>query len=389
MLSEGRGAGERKTPAGLTGVSRSPLGPCLSSKAGTCDEGRRPGSPGVHFSARSELAEEDPGIQLRDSTGVSPASLLTPAPRQRAARWRDVVETSASIFGSRRIYQRVIEDVKATLVRPRCARYDTRVDFGLTGKTALVGGASRGIGRAVAIALAREGCNVAVCARTPDALEAMAEEIRQETGVQVLAKACDMAEAEQIENLVKETVAQFKRLDIVVNNAGGPPTGTFETLTDDYWEHALEQNLMSVVRTTREALPHLKRAGSGRIINITSVAVKQPIDNLMLSNAARLGVVGLAKTLSREVGAEGITVNNVCPGNIATERLISLIEQRASAMGTSLEQAVSVEEARIPMGFLGTPDDVANLVVFLASEQARYITGTTIQVDGGSTTAVF
>jgi 3-oxoacyl-[acyl-carrier protein] reductase len=263
------------------------------------------------------------------------------------------------------------------------------VDFGLSGKTALVGGASRGIGRAVAIALAREGCNVAICARTPDALEATAEEIRQETGAQVLAQPCDMAELDQITSLVKETIAHFKRLDIVVNNAGGPPTGTFETLSDEYWQHALDQNLMSVVRTTREALPHLKRAGSGRIINITSVAVKQPIDSLMLSNSARLGVVGLAKTLSREIAAEGVTVNNVCPGNIATERLISLIEQRASSMGVSLEQAVSVEEGRIPMGFLGQPEDVANLVVFLASDQARYITGTTIQVDGGSTTAVF
>jgi 3-oxoacyl-[acyl-carrier protein] reductase len=263
------------------------------------------------------------------------------------------------------------------------------VDFGLKGKTALVGGASRGIGRAVAIALAKEGCNVAICARTADALEATAEEIRQETGAQVLAQVCDMAEAEQIKSLVKETVALFKRLDIVVNNAGGPPTGTFETLSDEYWQHALDQNLMSAVRTTREALPFLRRSGGGRVINITSVAVKQPIDSLMLSNSARLAVVGMAKTLSRELGPEGITVNNVCPGNIATERLISLIEQRASAMGATLEQAITVEEGRIPMGFLGQPEDVANLVVFLASDQARYITGTTIQVDGGSTTAVF
>lgn len=288
------------------------------------------------------------------------------------------------------MYQRAGEDVKAIrLYAPVRLATIAPVDFGLSGKTALVGGASRGIGRAVAMAFAIEGCNVAICARTPDALEATAEEIRQETGAQVLAQVCDMAEAEQIKSLIKETVAHFKRLDIVVNNAGGPPTGTFETLSDDYWQHALDQNLMSVVRTTREALPHLKRAGSGRVINITSVAVKQPIDMLMLSNAARLAVVGLAKTLSREVAAEGITVNNVCPGNIATERLISLIEQRASAMGASLEKAVSVEEARIPTGFLGQPEDVASLVVFLASEQARYINGTTIQVDGGSTTAVF
>lgn len=263
------------------------------------------------------------------------------------------------------------------------------MELGLSGKAALVGGASRGIGRAIAMALAREGCSVAICARTPDALEATAEEIRRETGAEVLAMPCDMAEPDQIARFVKDAASAFKRLDIVVNNAGGPPTGTFDTLSDEYWEHALAQNLMSAVRTTREALPHLKRSGSGRVINITSVAVKQPIDGLMLSNSARLGVVGFAKTLSREVAAEGITVNNVCPGNIATERLISLIEQRASAMGVSLEEAVSLEEGRTPTGFLGQPEDVAALVVFLASDQARYINGTTIQVDGGSTTAVF
>ena len=263
------------------------------------------------------------------------------------------------------------------------------MDLGLTGKAALIGGASRGIGRAVAMALAREGCNVAICARTPDALDAAAQDIRQETDAEVLAIKCDMASNDDIRRFVKDAVTAFGKLDIVVNNAGGPPMGKFESLSDDYWEHALAQNLMSVVRTTREALPHLKRSGSGRIINVTSVAVKQPIDGLMLSNSARLGVVGLAKTLSRELAADGITVNNVCPGNIATERLISLIEQRSKELGITLEKSVSAEEGRIPMGFLGQPEDVANLVVFLASAQARYITGTTIQVDGGSTTAVF
>jgi len=143
------------------------------------------------------------------------------------------------------------------------------------------------------------------------------------------------------------------------------------------------------VRATTEALPHLKRSGSGRIINITSVAVKQPIDGLILSNATRLAVIGMAKTLSRELAPHGITVNNVCPGAIGTERLISLIEERANRTGITLEQAVSTEESRVPMGFLGAPEDVANLVTFLASAQARFLTGTTIQVDGGSTTALF
>lgn len=263
------------------------------------------------------------------------------------------------------------------------------MDLGLQGKAALVGGASKGIGKGIALALAREGCRVALCARHPAGLEAAADDIRKQTGVEALPIVCDMASYDDIKVAVADTVLAFGRLDIVVNNAGGPPTGSFEALDERFWQHAIDQNLLSAVRTTREALPHLKRAGYGRIINVTSVAVKQPIDGLMLSNTTRLGVVGWAKTLSRELAPLGITVNNVCPGGIATERLMSLIEERARRQGVSLEQAVQLEEGRIPMGYLGEPEDVANLVVFLASAKARYITGATIQVDGGSTTAVF
>ena len=262
------------------------------------------------------------------------------------------------------------------------------MDMGLEGKAALVGGASKGIGRSIASGLAKEGCRVAICARGPADLEAAAAEIRT-AGGEALPIVCDMASYDDIKRAVSEAAASFGRLDIVVNNAGGPPTGTFETLDERYWQHAIEQNLLSAVRTTREALPHLQRSGSGRVINVTSVAVKQPIDGLMLSNATRLGVIGWAKTLSRELAPHGITVNNVCPGNIATERLMSLIEERARRQGVELGQAVQLEESRIPIGVLGEPEDVANLVVFLASVKARYITGTTIQVDGGSTTAVF
>jgi 3-oxoacyl-[acyl-carrier protein] reductase len=262
------------------------------------------------------------------------------------------------------------------------------MDTGLEGKAALVGGASRGIGRAIALALAREGAMVALCARNQETLDKARDDIRNETGAKTLSLICDMSRQEDIAAAVAAAADAFGRLDIIVNNAGGPPTGTFESLEDAYWQHAIDQNLLSAVRTTREALPHLKRSGSGRIINITSVAVKQPIDGLMLSNATRLGVIGWAKTLSRELAPHGITVNNICPGNIATERLMSLIEDRAKRNKQSLEEVVSLEEARIPMGFLGEPDDVAALAVFFASSKARYITGTTIQVDGGSTTAI-
>src|SRR6266571_8253868 len=262
------------------------------------------------------------------------------------------------------------------------------MDLGLHEKAALVGGASKGIGKAAALGLAREGCRVAICSRTSETIEAAASEIREATSAEVLPLVCDMANFDSIRAAVSTAAAQFQRLDIVVNNAGGPPSGSFETLDEHYWQHAIDQNLLSAVRTVREALPYLRRSGAGRVINITSVAVKQPIDGLMLSNATRLAVVGWAKTLSRELAPHGITVNNICPGNIATERLISLIEDRARRQKQSLEEAVALEEGRVPIGFLGEPDDVANLAVFLASDKARYITGATIQVDGGSTTAV-
>ena len=263
------------------------------------------------------------------------------------------------------------------------------MDLGLKGKAALVGGSSKGIGRAVAIGLAREGCNVCICARDNAALAETAHVIRTETDAKVFSLVCDMARYEDIKRVVQEAANTFGRLDILVNNAGGPRTGTFDDMDETDWLNAINQNLMSAIRTTREALPYLRHSGGGRIINITSVAVKTPIDRLILSNTARLGLIGMAKTLSRELAPEGITVNNVCPGNIATERLIALIEERAQKEGLQMEEAIEIEERRVPMGHLGDPEDVANLVVFLASAKAHYITGTTVQVDGGSTVAVF
>jgi len=262
------------------------------------------------------------------------------------------------------------------------------MDLGLAARVAIVGGASRGIGRAIALALAQEGCSVVICARGQEELEAAAAEIRAQTGAQVLPVVCDMADHDDIRRLVRQTAEVFGRIDIVVNNAGGPPLGTFDDFGDAEWQKAIDQNFLSAVRTTREALPFLRKRG-GRIINITSVAVKQAIDRLILSNSARLGVIGMAKTLSREVARDGITVNNVCPGNIATQRLLSLFEARAQREGRSFQEVVAEEEGRIPTGFLGEPADVAALVTFLASDKARYISGATIQVDGGSTVAIF
>jgi 3-oxoacyl-[acyl-carrier protein] reductase len=261
------------------------------------------------------------------------------------------------------------------------------MDLGLQGRAAIVGGASRGIGRAVAEGLAREGCRVAICARDEARLAQTADEIRAATGGEVLPVVCDMSLADDIRRFVASAIDAFGRIDIVVNNAGGPPPGPFESFDDDAWAKALDQNLLSVVRTVREALPHLRKSDAGRVINITSIAVKEPIPGLVLSNAARLGVVGLAKTLSRELGPDGITVNNVCPGLTLTDRMRELYGGRAGAAGRSLDDVLAEEARRIPLGRLGEPEDVAALVVFLASAQARHITGTTIQVDGGSTAA--
>jgi 3-oxoacyl-[acyl-carrier protein] reductase len=262
-----------------------------------------------------------------------------------------------------------------------------RVDLGLDGKVALVGGASRGTGRAVAEGLAHEGCRVAICARGQPDLDATASEIRAATGLDVLAVPCDMSSASDIDRFVSQTIAHFGRIDIVVNNAGGPPPGTFDAHDDVAWQKALDQNFFSVVRTVRQALPHLRAAGSGRIVNVTSIAVKEPIPGLILSNAARLAVVGLAKTLSRELGPDNITVNNVCPGLTLTGRMRELYGGAAQASGRSLDEVLAQEAVRIPLRRLAQAEDVAALVIFLASAPARQITGTTIQVDGGSTAA--
>ncbi len=263
------------------------------------------------------------------------------------------------------------------------------MELGLEGKAALVGGASRGLGRAVAEGLAREGCRVAICARGREALEATAHEIGGAAGVEVLPVVCDMSSHDDIKRFVAQTVERFGRLDIIVNNAGGPPPGVFDEHSDEAWQKAIDQNFLSVARVVREALPHLRRQGGGRIINITSVAVKEPIPGLILSNAARLGVVGLAKTLSRELGPDQITVNNVCPGLTLTDRMRELYGGRAEAQGRTLDELLAEEAQRIPVGRLAQPQDLAALVVFLASEPARHISGTTIQVDGGATGAVF
>lgn len=253
----------------------------------------------------------------------------------------------------------------------------------MRGKVALVAGASQGMGRAIAAGFAREGAKISICARGEGRLQEAAEMIRRETGTELLATVADMTRLEDIQRFVSRTVEKFGRLDIVVTNAGGPPPGEFMKFTDEDWERAFRLSFLSALRLTREAVPHLRRVGGGRLINLTSYAVKEPIPGLVLSNALRSGVIGLAKTLSRELAKDNILINNVCPGRIDTERHRKLSEDRAKRMNRPLEEIEMQMKSEIPLGRFGAPEEAADLVVFLASERASYITGATIQIDGG------
>jgi 3-oxoacyl-[acyl-carrier protein] reductase len=257
------------------------------------------------------------------------------------------------------------------------------MDLELQGKVAVVGGASKGLGRACAEVLAQEGAKVAICSRTKADLEKAAQEIRDTTGAEVLVFAGDLDRYDTIRDLIAATVERFGRLDIVVNNSGGPPLARAHNATEEQWAVALQRSLLFFARMSREALPYLKRQGGGRIINILASTVYQPIPNLALSGATRMGVVAFAKSLADEVGRDGILVNNVCPGSILTERMLSNVTARAKELGIAVEEGLAQRAAETAVGRIGEPKELAYLVAFLASGKASYITGTTILVDGG------
>lgn len=257
------------------------------------------------------------------------------------------------------------------------------MDLGLKGRVAIVSGASRGMGKEIALGLAQEGAKVAICARTEKDLERTGEEIRKITGVEVLPIVCDITHPEEIRSLTSKVIQRFEKVDILINNGGGPPPGTFSDLAPEEWKKAIELNLLSFIDFCREVIPHMKTQRWGRIINIASTSVKQPIEHLILSNTARTGLIGFAKSLSNELARENILVNNVCPGMTRTERMIQLTEAMAKREGISYEKAMEHRMMEIPMGRFAEPEEIAHLVVFLASEKASYITGATIQVDGG------
>ncbi len=257
------------------------------------------------------------------------------------------------------------------------------MDLGLKGRVAIVGASSRGLGRACAMELARGGATVVICARGVEQLGVTAREIREATGAEVLPLQVDLTQLAQIGHLADETLRRYGRVDVLVTNNGGPPAGYFRDFDDGDFTAAHELTLMSVVRLIRSVLPAMRAQNWGRIVNITSVSVKQPIDNLLLSNIYRAGVVALAKTLSQQVAAEGITINNVAPGYTRTDRVLELAESRAKEEGRSAEAVLSEQAASYPLKRMGEPEELAAMVAFLASERASYITGTTVQVDGG------
>ena len=253
------------------------------------------------------------------------------------------------------------------------------MDLGLTGRVALVTAASKGMGKASAMGLAAEGAKVVMCARTESDLKNAAEEIRAKTKAEVLAMPADVTKKDDVAALVDGALKTFGHIDILVANAGGPPRGYFEDMTDEQWQGAFDVSLLSVVRLVRAVLPSMKARRWGRILTIQSVSVKQPIPELLLSNAVRPGVAGMMKTLAGQLGKDGITVNTVCPGKIMTDRFLG--GQKISGLSREEYLARAVDD--VPVRRVGTPEEFANVIVFLASERASYVTGVSVQVDGG------
>ena len=256
------------------------------------------------------------------------------------------------------------------------------MDLGLRGKVALVAASSKGLGRAVAEELAAEGAHLVMCARGKEILEQTAESIRQTTGVKVVTVAADVSNPADAVGVAKAAFDQLGRVDILVTNSGGPPSGPFEKLTPEMWDAAISLLLKSAVELTRAVLPGMKERRWGRILNVTSIAAKQPIEGLMLSNSLRAAVIGFARTLANEVAPFNVTVNNLLPGYTRTDRVQELA-RAAGSKGGSSRDIVSRWEKEIPMGRLGEPREFAALAAFLASERASYITGSSIAVDGG------
>ena len=263
------------------------------------------------------------------------------------------------------------------------------MDLGLKDRVALVAASSQGLGKAVALGLAREGARLAICSRSQQAIDAAADQIRHQTGADVLACAADVTSEEQVRALVAAAVERFGRIDICVANSGGPPSKSFAEATVEDWRRGVDLNLMSTLYLARETLPLMQRQKWGRFIAITSVTVKQPVDGLILSNSVRSAVSGLVKTLANEYGQYNVLVNNVCPGYTATARLESLASKLAESEGVPRANIEQRWASQAPMRRLGKPEEFADVVVFLVSERASYVNGVSIAVDGGLVKGIY
>ncbi len=264
------------------------------------------------------------------------------------------------------------------------------MELGLRDRVAIVCASSQGLGKATATVFAREGAHVVLCSRDKTKLDAAASDIgREAKGGTVFPVVADVSSADQIVKLVTSTVGKFGRIDILVTNAGGPPVGLFASLSDADWEKGFALNLMSTVRLIRAVVPEMQKRKWGRIINIASLTVKQPLGDLIISSTVRPGVMGLSKVLSQQLGKDGILINTVAPGYFLTARQKEISVTRAKAKGISVDAYLAEQAKDIPVGRLGDPEELANAIVFLASERASYISGTVIAIDGGTIRGIF
>ena len=263
------------------------------------------------------------------------------------------------------------------------------MDLGLKDKRAFVAGSSRGLGYATALTLAREGCRVAVNSRDEQKVKAAAEQIANETGTQAFGVAGDVSDAATAETLIKSTVESLGGLDILITNAGGPPAGSFEIFDEETWQKAVDTSFISHVRLIRAALPYLRKSGAPSVLTFTSYTVKQPMQNLILSNSIRAATVALTKSLALELGKEGIRFNSILPGWTLTERVQHLMAFRAENNKTTVEEELAKQIAEIPLGRIAQPQEFANTAAFLVSPAASYITGVMLNVDGGIVKGLF
>lgn len=263
------------------------------------------------------------------------------------------------------------------------------MDLGLKGKTALVAASTKGLGKATALALAAEGAEVVINGRHKQNIHDAVEEMKSQTGKTPLAIQADVTKPEDIERMFDEVTSHFGKLHILVTNAGGPPAGGFADFNDEQWMGAVELNLMSTVRLIRKAVPLMRKQKWGRIVNIVSLTVKQPADNLLLSNSVRASIIGLAKSISKDIAPDNVLINSIAPYYVSTKRIDYLMEQTAARLGITKDAALQSIVKEIPVGRLGTPEEFGNVVAFLCSEKNSYITGSTIQFDGGAYKGIF